>query len=75
MLDPGEQVRDTVVPDFRTDEGDIPVPFGLPGEMLAGAESDLQPQPAAPAEIDGAIAADDDAQARQQPFDQGLAML
>ena len=63
------------MPDFRTDEGDIPVPFGLPGEMLTGTEADLQPQPIMAAEIDGAIAADDDAQARQQLFDKGLTML
>ncbi len=72
-LDKVQQVRHAVQPHLGADQRDLGMAFRLPGQVLAAAKPDFQPEPFAELVIGSAVLADDNPQFRQQRIDQGLA--
>lgn len=77
-LDPGQQAGDAVDEDLGAEEAGVPVARRLPGQVLAGAEADLQPERRGPrleeaGEVERGGFGQGDRQTWQQALDQGLA--
>ena len=71
LLDMAQQGGDAVDEGFAAEEADIGMGFGLPGQMLAGAEADFQPvgrprRPEQRRQIDRAVLGKPDQQIGQQ---------
>ena len=80
VLDMAQQGGDAVDKGLAADEADIGMGFGLPGQMLAGAEADFQPagltgRSEQRRQIDRAALGKPDQKVRQQGLDQPGAAL
>ena len=80
LLDMAQQRSDAVDEGFAADKADVGMGFGLPGQMLTGAEADFQPVSLPERieerrQIDQAIVGQPDQQFGQQGLDQPGAPL